>query len=238
MAKDLLAEMIDDWLAARPSRNVGALARSSGVGESTLRRIQSGTGKTTLDVIISIGRATGHRDKMLAAIETHYPHCVPVIARSAMAASPQPEGDTSEFFENSLTTSLFLSLFTHEGIFKESVERSHGKKGLDVLERLVEMGVARYEGTRIVAIEKWYSYRSPEELLKVIRNLTLEFDKSDLGSEFARMSVLSESLNPAGAAKVQSILDDAIAQVRKVMDDGSTLGDNVVPVSLLMQRLK
>jgi hypothetical protein len=52
------------------------------------------------------------------------------------------------------------------------------------------------------------------------------------------MSVLSESLNPAGAAKVQSILDDAIAQVRKVMDDGSTLGDNVVSVSLLMQRLK
>lgn len=237
MAREVVAEMVDEWLSARPSRNIGTLARSSGVGESTLRRIQTGIGKPSLDVIISIGRATGAREKMLAAIETYYPNCVPVIANSSMGAGPQPEVDTTEFFETSLSTILFLSLFTREGLSKASVERAHGKKGLDVLERLLEMGVARAEGTRLVSTEKWYSYRSPDELLRVMRNLTSEFEKSDLGSDFARMCVLSESVNSDGAAKVQNIIDEAISKIRKIMDDPSTIGDNVVSVSLLMQRL-
>lgn len=236
--KELVTEMVDEWLAARPGRSISMLARQSGVGETTLRRIQNASGKPSLDVIVSIGRATGQRDKMLAAIETHYPNCVPVIAKSSMGAGPQPEGDTSEFFENSLSTSLFLSLFTRDGLSRESIERDHGKKGLDIVDRFVEMGLARTEGGRVFSVEKWYSYRSPEELLRVMRNLTMEFEKSDIGSEFARLSVLSESVNVAAASKIQSIIDEAIAKVRAVMDDPATAGDNVVSVSLLMQRVK
>ena len=238
MAKDLVSEMVEEWLSARPSRNIGVLARMSGVGESTLRRIQAGTGKPSLDVIISIGRTTGARDKMLAAIETHYPSCVPVIAKSSMACGPQPEADTSEFFENSLSTTLFLSLFSRDGLSRNGVEKKHGKKGLDVLERLLEMKIAKQEGSKFFSAEKWYSYRSPDELLRVIRNLTNDFEKADLGSDFARMSVLSESVNPAGAARIQTIVDEAIAKIRTVMDDSTSLGDNVVSVSLLMQRIQ
>jgi hypothetical protein len=52
------------------------------------------------------------------------------------------------------------------------------------------------------------------------------------------MSVLSESVNAAGAARIQTIVDEAIAKIRTVMDDPTSLGDNVVSVSLLMQRIQ
>lgn len=237
MSKEVLAEMVDEWLSAKPTRNIGTLARSSGVGESTLRRIQTGTGKPSLDVIISIGRATGARDKMMEAIETYYPNCAPVMMKSSMAVGSQPEADTTEFFETGLSTKLILSLFSREGLSKKSIEMTHGKKGVEILDRLLELGIAQPEGERLVSTEKWYSYRSPDEVLRVIRNLTSEFEKTDLGSDFARIGVLSESVNAAGAARIQNVVDDAIAKIRNIMDDSSTLGDNVVTVSLLMQRI-
>jgi hypothetical protein len=240
MTKDYLAEMVDDWLGARPNRNIEMLAKQASIGATTLRRIQSGdrVGKPALDVIISVGRATGQRDRMLSAIETHYPHCVSLIAQGQMATGVPVDADTSDVFEDSLVTTLFLSLFTRAGLTRENVAREHGKTGESILSRFVEMGIATEIEGRLSSSEKWYSYRSPTEVLKTIRNLTQEFNTSDLGTEFARMCVASESVNAAGAAKIQSIVDDAILHIRKVLDDEASRGDNVVSVSLMMQRLK
>jgi len=237
MAKDIVSEMIDDWMSARPSRNVAILSRSSGVGESTLRRILSGTGKPSLDVILSIGRVTGQRDKMLAAVEAHYPTCAKVIAEVRMSAGPQPEADMTEFFETNLSTTLFVSLHTRTGIPADNVETVYGRKGQEVVSRLVELGIARREGERYVPINEWFSYRSPDEVLRVIRNLSLDFDKAQLGTEFGRICMLSESVSPTAAREIQSIMDSAIIDIRKVLDDGSSEGDNVVSISMLMQRL-
>ena len=89
-----------------------------------------------------------------------------------------------------------------------------------------------------MAEEKWYSHRSPQEVLRVMRNLNVDFDHSLIGSPLARMAVLTESVKMEDAARIQLILDEAIIEVRKIMDESASTGDNVVAVSFLMQAIK
>ena len=120
----------------------------------------------------------------------------------------------------------FLDSRTQDGVFA----------ALDLGTKQAAFGaLPRYAQTH--PINEWFSYRSPDEVLRVIRNLSLDFDKAQLGTEFGRICMLSESVSPTAAREIQSIMDSAIIDIRKVLDDGSSEGDNVVSISMLMQRL-
>lgn len=239
MSKDIVTEMINNWLTERPTRSITNLMKLSGLSDSTLRRAQAGQTKPALETIVSIGTATGQRDQMLAAVEKHYPNCLNVLSNGKMSAGEPVEFDANEFLEPGTSTLLLLSLFTKKGLTRASVTESYGSTGNTILNKLVESGIAKeIEPGRIVPEEQWHCYRTPDEVLRLIRNLSLSFDKSLIGSEFARMGVLAESVSDKAAARIQAIMDDAIVEVRKVMDEPASIGDSVVAVSMLMQAIK
>jgi hypothetical protein len=239
LMKEILTVMVEQWIEEKPMRTVPLLAKISGVGETTIRRAVGGSNTPALDTIVSLGRATGKRSLMLEAVLKYYPTCFEVIEKSGMGADKQPEADTSEFLEASVSTTLFLSLYTRTGLSKKSVKAQHGTKGLAILDRMIGIGVAiAKDEDHVVARENWYSYHTPEEVLRTIRNLTLDFDKSSIGSDFARMTVLSESVNSETAKRIQSIVDRAVVDIRALMNDPNSIGTDVVAVSLLMQPVK
>ena len=156
-----------------------------------------------------------------------------------MAAGNPIESDTSEFFESGMGTVLFVSLFTKKGISRKDTLETYGAKGNEIVNRMIEAGIAKESKSgHLVAEEKWYSHRSPQEVLRVMRNLNVDFDHSLIGSPLARMAVLTESVKMEDAARIQLILDEAIIEVRKIMDESASTGDNVVAVSFLMQAIK
>lgn len=239
MAKEIVAEMVDIWLSERPTRSIASLSKLTGVGESTLRRAQLGTTKPSLDTIIVIGRATGKNDLMLKAVEKYYPGCLGALAKTKMAEGQPVESDTSEFFEDGFGTAQFIRLFARKNLTKSYLFDNYGKMGIEIAERFVSLKIATEDvAGNLVPTEKWYSFRSPSELLQTIRILNVSFDKTQLGSNFARINLLSESVNEKAACLIQAIVDDSIIAIRRVMDDPNSNGDHVLAVSTVMQAIK
>lgn len=239
MSKDVVSEMIETWLSEKPNRTLAVLARLSNIGESTLRRAQIGSAKPALHTIVDIGRATGKAELMLKAVEENYPTCLDVLKKGKMAVGAPIEADTSEFFESGISTKIVLSLFAKKGLTRSHVSEVYGSTGIQIVDKILAAGIANELTPGVISpIEAWYSYKSPQEVLKVMRTLNLDFDLEQLGSTTARMSVLSEAVSANDAAKIQSILDQAIILIRTVMDERSGTGEHVVAVSMLMQALK
>ena len=239
MSQEIVAEMVDIWLAERPTRSIAGLSKLTGVGESTLRRAQLGSTKPSLDTIIDIGRATGKSDLMLKAVEKYYPGCVAAIAKTKMAEGQPLESDTSEFFEDGFSTVQFISLFARKSLTKSCLFENYGKKGIDIAERFVALKIATEDAVgNLIPTEKWYSYRSPSELLQAIRNLNMNFDKTLLGTNIARINLLTESVNEVAATQIQAIVDESITAIRKILDDPNSNGDHVLAVSTVMQAIK
>jgi hypothetical protein len=123
--------------------------------------------------------------------------------------------------------------FAHSG-----VKERYGQKGLLCVSKLVDIGLAKRESEEtVVPVEAWYSYLNAEEALAAIRSISRNFNSDDLGGPFARIAILSEGLTEESAKRVRSILDDAFVEIRKIMDNPSSRGDNVVVVSSLMKRV-
>lgn len=73
MAKEVVGEMIEDWVNEHPSRSLMKLQELSGVSDTTLRRIKDGAQSPGFETIMSIGRATKNAVKWKEAIARYYP---------------------------------------------------------------------------------------------------------------------------------------------------------------------
>ncbi len=66
----------------------------------------------------------------------------------------------------------------------------------------------------------------------------MNFDKTLLGSNFARINLLTESVNEDSATRIQAIVDESIIAIRRIMDDPNSNGNHVLAVSTVMQAIK
>jgi|GEM_PF-2771241 len=238
MAKEIVGEMIDEWLTGHSSRSVALLVKLSKVSDSALRRIRDGSQVASLESIVAIGCATGQHDKMLAAVETYYPHCVNFLAKIGVAEGPQIEGDPSDLLSSSVASAIFISLLARKSLTRAAVGEQFGRSGTDVLEKLVSLGIAREDDHAFVPIAPTYTYKTVQELLTLMGTLVSSFDKASVGSHTARLGMLTDALDPQGCAAVQNILDNAMAQIREVMDKHASVSGEVIAVSVIMQPVK
>jgi hypothetical protein len=243
MPKTLVGEMIETWLKERPFRSLVGLSQLTGISEGNLKRLKNSPQIPELHTLCILGVKTGQRDLADRAIAENYPESIEYFrsAWTGVEAPPKDDLDPSEFFETPDAIRIFISLFTHKGLSRAQVQESFGESGSRILNRLVEkgFGVAQ-DDDRVVPCEKWFSYRGPSDVTRVIRLLSYLFDQQEIGkgSPFSRIGVLTQSVTEETGRRVQAAVQDAALEVKALLDDPKNAGETVIAVSMMMQPIK
>lgn len=237
--RNLIREIIDGWLKEHPSRSISHLVKLSGVSDSTIRRLKDGITSPTLDSIISLGRATGQNNLAKAAIEQYFPRCSSMVEKNEMLAEKQIQSDPSEFFETSFDTKLFMSIIARDEILKSDFKEQFGDYGLRLLDRVVSLGYANEDSPGHVTLsQKWFSWRSSDDVLRTLQHLATEFPIEDLGNPEATVGVLTKAVSQSTVERIRAVVDRALLEIQEAMREDSSTDGKVISVAMMMQPIK
>lgn len=215
--------LLDQYFEKYPHMSVNALAKKSGVGASTLRRIKNESikGDPAPSTVLNIVSAITKERKLATLLKSMEG---PIGEMLKTSFGHFVEDDLPHTYNTDLNSELsdwpkyliYKLASNKTGVSKEIIENILGAIGVRHLEDLFDLGLLYMEGETIHAKEKNFSL-DIKISLKHLPNL-LEFyrpDEVDKGKNL--FYTLSESLNEDGIKKVKDIQKEAIKKIYNVM---------------------
>lgn len=215
--------LLDNYFEKYPHMSINALAKKSGVGASTLRRIMNDSlkGNPAPSTILNLVSATTKERKLAVILKTIKG---PIGELLNLSFGHFVEEDLPHNYNTDLNRELsewpkylIYKLASNKfGVLKSDIKNILGRVGIKHLEALFQQELVYMEGEVIHAKEKNFSL-DIKVSLKHLPNL-LEFYKPDEVDKGKNLFyTLSESLNEEGIKKVKAIQKDAIKKIYNVM---------------------
>jgi len=223
--------LLDTYFEKYPHMSINALAKKSGVGASTLRRIINGSlkGNPSPSTVLNLVSASTKERKLAVLLKTTGG---PVGKLLNSSFGHFVEENLPHNYNTDLNRELgewpkymiYKLASNKKGVLKKDIESVLGKIGLKHLKELFKRGLVFMEGEVVHAKEKQFSL-DIKVSLKHLPNL-LEFYKPDALDKGQNLFyTLSESLNEDGIKKVKEIQKEAVKKIYNVMRSPYFEGD-------------
>ena len=150
---------------------------------------------------------------------------------------PFVDFEAEAFFQCPASFEIMMIVTSEAGTTREKTLEEFGKKGLAVLEGLLERGVLSEENDRI--FNKGKINARQETTYKLMQNLVgLSYDLENFGNNRNWLSVQYESVNfDVVAPQMRKIYVNAYQEIRKLLDSPESKGDDVIWAGLAMDSL-
>lgn len=229
---DQLREQVDSYLKRNKHASLNSLAKKSGVGATTIRRIHSNSIKnspsphTVLNIMSALTNEK-NLNKLISMLDGELGEYLG-DAFSLYTQTVQEHSYTAEL-NQTLTDALSYMIYkmaaNRTGVSKVVIVEEFGKQGLKRLEKLVIQGFIIKDDERFHATEKDFSvdYKVASEhlpeLVKFYRPEELHLDKN-------LFYTLSETISDEGIKKIKEIQRDCVEKIYKVFKSPFYEGDN------------
>ena len=215
--------LLDNYFEKYPHMSINALAKKSGVGASTLRRIINNSlkGNPSSSTVLNLVSATT-KERKLATILKIMKGPIGILLNSSFGHFV--EEDLPHNYSTDLNRALgewpkyliYKLASNKKGVLKKDIENMLGRVGLKHLEALFEQGKVFMEGEVIHAKEKNFGL-DIKVSLKHLPHLLEFFKPDDVDKGKNLFYTLSESLNEDGIQKIKGIQKEAIKKIYNVM---------------------
>ncbi len=238
-----LSTLIHDYLASHSNLSTNAIARYSGVAETTLRRIKNGDLKRlpSNDNILKIlfylykSRDLGEiSEKVPEALGEHLKKEYQQVLTSQQEVSFLDES----IIQNEVDYLILILASNTSGVHKDEITRQFGLLGHSQANTLIEKEIIKREGDYYKSCIQ--SFRVSDSLFvknfKAMANyIKVDREKREHSNLYYN---LSESLNVDAYQKVRSIQIEASKQIIEILNDSRNHGDipmfNLIAVDTVM----
>ncbi|WP_127716166.1 hypothetical protein [Halobacteriovorax sp. HLS] len=227
-----LRDQIDSYLKRHKHASLNSLAKKSGVGATTLRRIQSNSVKgapsphTVLNIMSALTNET-NLSKLISMSEgeigNYLNDAFSLYTQTVTEHSYKAELNNT--LRDGLTYLIYKMSANRTGVSKLDIVEEFGKQGLKRLESLLSHGFVIREGDYFHATEKNFSvdYKIASEhlpdLVKCYRAEELHLDKN-------LFYTLSETISDEGIKKIKEIQKEAVEKIYQIFKSPYYEGEN------------
>ena len=223
---------IDSYLKRNKHASLNSLAKKSGVGATTIRRIQSNSIKTTpsphtvLNIMSALTNET-NLNKLISMLDgevgEYLNNAFSVYTQTVQEHSYKSE--LNQTLTDGLTYLIYKMAANRTGVSKLVIVEEFGKQGLKRLEKLLAQGFIIREEDQFHATEKDFSvdYKIASDhlpdLVRLYRPEELHLDKN-------LFYTLSETISDEGIKKVKEIQRECVENIYKVFKNPYYEGEN------------
>jgi transcriptional regulator with XRE-family HTH domain len=219
---DQIRVQIDSYLKRNKHASLNSLAKKSGVGATTIRRIQSSSIKnapsphTVLNIMSALTNET-NLEKLISMMDgevgEYLDDAFSLYTQTAKEHSYKTE--LNQALTDGLTYLIYKMTANRTGVSKLVVVEEFGKQGLKRLEKLLGQGFIIREDDQFHATEKNFSvdYKIASEhlpeLVKLYRPQELNLDRN-------LFYTLSETISEEGIKKVKEIQKECVEKIYQI----------------------
>lgn len=243
----LFYKLLDDFLESKGSRELAlnALGKRSSVPATTLRRIvtreneQPPQFKTTAAILGAIAT----REEALDALRELYPEVMRSMEgiftreNTTGAAGPDELARLSTHLAVRPNCRVVHLCATRAGTSREEIKALLGSAGVSALESIIEDDLVEEQGDTLRLKSPNFSITSGEVAKAVSISLAEEFNTTNLGSDKALVSQLSESVNDEGLALIKKAMLSCLREVNAIRENQKYSGPHVFYASLMLNTL-
>lgn len=221
---DVLAEGIDNWIAARSSRNLSLLARNSGLSYATVRRIASKETGASAEVAAALCNVLFTKQNALKVIKEHFPSLGSLIFNEINNA-PSPDEYLQSFYSSEQHFPILLLAQSKGGVDRELVTTYLGIRYVCYFDELIEAGVLKKEGDRFFFREQIEnpSKETVRMHLKVILELARKDNDAIPGASDAY--TFSAQLKPEAVREINEMLAKFHKELLEYISDENNFGE-------------
>lgn len=224
-----LQEAISTYLAGHRSRTVATLARRSGVGQSTVRRIMNGTAvNPDFETLIALLKVIFTADQAMAFIKTIDPELSQHI-ESIYGGLPSPAPtDTriNRILEDETSYMIFQLASMEAGTTREALKRILGTKAEKDLGYMIEQGIVTETNGLIKANVSNFAISDVHTALKTVHHLVRQFDTSLKGTPASALATLIGAVSLQGLSEIR----DEIERSTRVIESIRLRNPGSIPV--------
>ncbi len=227
-----LKDMMDDYLAANPFASINGLAKKSGVGASTLRRILSSSikGDPAPNTALNLSCALSN-EKNLAKILTNSKGALGeylkdsfgIFAESNLTQSYNLE--LNEVLDDEIKYFIYKLAANAKGTSKIEIAELYGQLGLKKLDEMLSIGIILKNEDEFHASEKNFSL-DISLAIKHLPKLISFYKKENIQLGKNLFYSLSESMNVEGIDRIKKIEKDAVEKIAEIMKTPFFQGDS------------
>ena len=222
------------------SSNLRFVADKVGVSASTFEQVLRKEGHSPrFGNVIKIVKSVCSDGDVKKFIEKFYPEMLDeyLAVYPNNSEIPFANSEAEDFFTMNSTYEIMLFALNTPDLTREEIGREFGRKGLNILERLVQRNVIQTDGEK-------YSIQGPLKLEQpashaILKNLLENnYDIENFGHKDNWLSVQTQSVNLKKIMpELKKILSNANQDIRKILNDPRYKGREIVWAGLIMDDL-
>ncbi len=223
-----------------PHYSATQLAKTVDVTQSSFNRVKNqNVDRPTFNTAFKIVRAACGEEKVQSFIKRFYPEMSETIERAypGNADVPFVAPAAETFFQDSTTHEIMMMATTHAGLSREKTLEEFGKKGLAVLNKLLQEGILKEVDNKI-SIEGTVN-ATQETVHMFLQNLIkMNYDVDAFGDNKNWLSVQYESVKrDVVVPQLREIYIRLNQEIRSVMTAPESKGPDVVWAGLVMDSM-
>lgn len=216
------------------------LAKRLGIPNSTFDRIsKKEVQRPSFNYALKIVQEVCGEDNVQVFIKKFYPKMYEDFANVYPGNKDVPfvAPEAEAFFQDPATYELMMMATTAAGLTREKTLEEFGKRGIAVLEKLLQDGILKEEDNKI-SLEGPVNAKQ-ETVHKFLQNLIkLSYDVDAFGDHRNWLSVQYESVNlDVVIPRLREILIKTNQEIRELMNAPESKGDDVAWAGLVMDSL-
>ncbi|WP_141732383.1 hypothetical protein [Oligoflexus tunisiensis] len=150
--KDLIKKYIQRWLG-QPGNKLGMLAELTGLEYKTLQRLSHGKNVPTSDSVLPLCEVICSTPEMLEILDVLSPHVASLLRLWRKHEGAPATGQLNQIAENSIEFCIYSYCTKLIGTTHSEIKDRFGSLGLEVLDKLISMGLASHKNGRVIAAD-------------------------------------------------------------------------------------
>jgi hypothetical protein len=234
---DALKDVIWDYTQGHKGHSLSTLAKSAGVGYTTVRRIAQGEAIPNQETTLAIIDVALKTEEKIHFLKTHYPKIGKLLEEAYSSEVLQTDiDDKIRYFLNlELHNFVFNLAATAAGTSVEQISKLTGIKGLEALDEMVDNGVLNRDSTGKVRFKNGsWALTNVSDALRQVQYSVSYFNKDLIGTEAATIAHVTASVNETALCEIHKMVKDFVIRLIKFKDAPSSKGDIPFYTDILM----
>lgn len=223
---DDLHDLMEIWLAARPTRSLSVLSRQSGVPYPTLRRVWLRENIPNLETILALLCIVASPEQAREFTVKHIPSVAGFFSLVHPANKISMDAGVGEILRDRIAFAIFAMAGAAGGTTQADVERKFGEDGEACLRRMLSAGALILDSTGIVRTVCAIEVTDTRLLLDLIRHTIDLFDLHKVRESCVSARLHTDGLSDTGVLRLADAINSFNTDVKKIVE--SHPGPNVL----------
>ena len=214
---EALRSAIDQYIGEHRSRSIASLARKSGLGYSTVRRLSQGEATPELSTVIAVLGAIKSRDEFISFLNNYFPQQGHFLDKHFGEDARLSDSDLDYYLRDDVANFIIHLCGTTAGSHIDIVEKQTGQLGLRKLSDLIEAGFIQkdIEGN-LTFCKSNFAFTNFETFKKNNEIHSRIFDVKHLGTTAALIAHQTESISMEGLKLIKEAGLEYISKVSQI----------------------